>query len=117
MEATAPNDFGIVIDGKFHKVEWMQDLVESLSQKVINNIISKIEEQLEKNPPNRDTGIRNYKVRQVASMTQKSVATITNHCRIGLLKASKVGKSWLITEENYLNYKNNVYDPNQVTRG
>ncbi len=116
METIAENDFGVVIDGKFHKIEWMPELVDSLSKKVMNNIIDQIEDHLSRNPANQIAGERNYKVRQVATMTQKSVATITHHCRIGLLKASKVGKSWLISEENYLSYKNNVYDPNQVIR-
>lgn len=116
MGQIAEHDFGIVIDGKFHKVEWMQDLVHSLSQNVIKNIMDKIEEQLEKNPPTMVKNTRNYTVKQVASMTHKSLATVTRHCRIGLLKGAKVGKSWLISEENYRNYKDNVYDPNQVIR-
>ena len=102
METFAETDFGIVINGKFHKIEWVPELIDSLSKKVMNNIIEKIEEQLKNTPTKQVAAERNYKVRQVATMTQKSVATITNHCRIGLLKASKVGKSWLITEENYL---------------
>lgn len=110
------NDFGVVFDGQFHAIDWMPKLVDSLSKKVINNIIEKIDEQLKRNPSKNVAGERNYKVSQVATMTQKSVSTVTLHCRIGLLKASKVGKSWLISEENYLNYKNNIYDPNQVIR-
>ncbi len=116
MGNIANNDFGVVIDGQFHSIDWMPKLVDSLSKKVVNNIIEKIDEQLKRNPAKHVASERNYKVSQVASMTQKSVSTITLHCRIGLLKASKVGKSWLVTEENYLNYKNNVYDPNQVIR-
>jgi len=116
MATIAENDFGIVIDGNFHKIEWMPQLVDSLSKKVTNNIIEKIEEQLKRRPSNQVASERNYKVSQVAAMTQKSVSTVTLHCRIGLLKASKVGKSWLISEQNYLDYKNNVYDPNQIIR-
>jgi|GEM_PF-3074292 len=116
MGTLANNDFGVVIEGKFHKVEWMQELVNSLSNKVIHNIIDKIDEQIKRSPSMRTANEQNYKVSQVAAMTQKSVSTVTLHCRIGLLKASKVGKSWLISEQNYLDYKNNVYDPNQVIR-
>jgi len=116
MGAIAENDFGIVIDGKFHRIEWMQDLVHSLSQKVIRNIMEKIEEQLEKNPLKSATNTRNYTIQQVAVMTNKSFSTVTRHCRIGLLIGSKVGKSWLITHENYLKYIDNVYDPNQIIR-
>lgn len=60
-----------MIDGKFHKVEWMQDLVRSLSQKGIKNIMDKIE-QLETNLPKSVTDARKYTVKQVAAMTHKN---------------------------------------------
>lgn len=112
MAAITEDDFGIVIDGKFHKIDWMPELIDSFSKKVINNIISKIGEHLEKNPFKSATDERNYTIKQVATMTNKSLSTVKRHCKIGLLKGSKVGKSWLITEENYLNYRDNVYDTN-----
>lgn len=45
-----------------------------------------------------------YTVNQVAKMTNKTPWTIRQHIDIGLLSASKVGKSWLISEDNYKKY-------------
>ena len=45
-----------------------------------------------------------YTVKKVAEMTNRTPWTIRNHIDIGLLSASKVGKSWLISEENYKKY-------------
>lgn len=39
-----------------------------------------------------------YKTREVAEMTGKSVATITNEIRKGNIKATKVGKEYLIPQ-------------------
>ncbi|GEP50272.1 hypothetical protein FNO01nite_09440 [Flavobacterium noncentrifugens] len=110
MTTYSKDDFGIVIDGQLHSVDWMPYLVDSLSNKVLNNIISKIDKKLQTNPPDFTSDARNYTVGQVAKMTNKSVSTITRHCRIGLLKASKVGKSWLIREKDYIIYRDNVDD-------
>lgn len=108
MEAEA-KDFGIVIDGQFHAVTWMPQLVESLSKKVFIHMIEKIEEELNRNPLKSLTRDKNYTVKQVAVMTHRSTATITRHIRIGLLKGNKVGKSWLIIHSEYERYKNNDY--------
>ena len=48
-----------------------------------------------------------YTVGEVADMSKQSEGTITRHIRTGLLIASKVGKSWKITQNNYLKYINN----------
>lgn len=45
-----------------------------------------------------------YTVKKVAQMTNRTAWTIRNHISIGLLTASKVGKSFLISEENYKKY-------------
>lgn len=39
-----------------------------------------------------------YKTREVAEMTGKSVAAITNEIRKGNMKATKVGKEYLISQ-------------------
>jgi hypothetical protein len=46
-----------------------------------------------------------FTVEEIAALVKKSTQTITRHCRLGLLEADKVGKSWLISKENYINYK------------
>jgi hypothetical protein len=48
-----------------------------------------------------------YTVGEVAEMSKQSESTITRHIRDGLLIGSKVGKSWKITQNNYLKYINN----------
>lgn len=48
-----------------------------------------------------------YTVGEVAEMSKQSKQTIARHCRDGLITASKVGKSWKITQNNYLKYINN----------
>lgn len=48
-----------------------------------------------------------YTVGEVAEMSKQSEQTIARHCRDGLLIAAKVGKSWKITQNNYLKYINN----------
>lgn len=48
-----------------------------------------------------------YTVREISKMSKQSQPTITRHIREGLLTASKVGKNWKITQENYLKYINN----------
>jgi len=116
MGTYSEKDFGVVIDGQFHSIDWMPHLVNALSKKVMTNIIDQIEKHLANNPLAVRHGERNFTIDEIASMTNRSVSTVTRHCRIGLLKASKVGKAWLITEKNYSDYKNNVYDANQIIR-
>jgi excisionase family DNA binding protein len=48
-----------------------------------------------------------YTVHEVAAMTKSSDGTITRHIREKLLAATKVGKSWKISHENYLKYIEN----------
>lgn len=48
-----------------------------------------------------------YTVAEVAEMSKQKTGTVTRHIRLGLIKASKVGKSWKISQENYQNYINN----------
>ncbi|MGL4971836.1 MAG: helix-turn-helix domain-containing protein [Culicoidibacterales bacterium] len=45
-----------------------------------------------------------YTVQEVAIMVNRTPWTVRNHISIGLLSASKVGKSWLISEDNYKKY-------------
>ena len=45
-----------------------------------------------------------YTVKQIVQMTQKSNLTIRNHIHAGLLKANKIGKSFLIEKEDLKQY-------------
>ena len=48
-----------------------------------------------------------YTVKKVALLTGKTENTIARHIRLKILKATKVGKSWLIKPEEYLKYTTN----------
>ena len=48
-----------------------------------------------------------YTVKEVAEMVKFSEGTVTRHIRNKLLGATKVGKSWKISEENYQKYIEN----------
>lgn len=48
-----------------------------------------------------------YTVKEVAAMSKKTAWTIRQHIKAGLINASKVGKSYLISENNYNKYINN----------
>jgi len=50
---------------------------------------------------------KQYTVNEVAEMTSKTPWTVRQHVKAGLLNASKVGKSFLISESNYKKYINN----------
>ena len=45
-----------------------------------------------------------YTVNEVAEMTSRTPWTVRMHINAKILKATKVGKSWLITEKEYNNY-------------
>ncbi len=49
---------------------------------------------------------RQYTVKEIAEMTKRTPWTVRKHIDDKLLKATKVGKSWLISETNYKNYLN-----------
>jgi excisionase family DNA binding protein len=47
-----------------------------------------------------------FTVKQVADLTHSTPWTIRNHIKLGVMEASKTGKSWLITQEQIDNYTN-----------
>jgi len=78
------------------------EFVDIIADRVIEKLI--IDSML---PVTEEKGEVNFTVPQVAKLMNKSVATITRHIRQKHLCASKVGKCWTITEEDYNNYKFN----------
>lgn len=80
-----------------------------LSDENINAIAARVVEiQKENNPkPEAESKSKLFTVKQVAEWTNKTENTIARHIRDKILKADKVGKSWLITEENFNKYINN----------
>lgn len=109
MGSNFNGEFGVMINGEFLSIPGMNKIVDAMSNAILKDVMHKVEIELRsgKLGISKTTEI-NYTVAQVADMTNRAVSTITCHCRVGLLKASKVGKSWLISEENYLAYKNNA---------
>lgn len=93
---------GIMFNGKFYPCEWMDDLIDAVAKKVI-------ERQPQQNLHFDRQDEVSYTVREVVKMLKSSNSTITLHIRLGLLKASKVGKRWIISESDYLEYRRNGY--------
>lgn len=102
---TSNDTFCVVLNGRYYPIDWIPQLVDIISKSVFEKVLGQIAKVTPDNPPEQ-----NYTVKVIATLTNRSVSTVTRHCRIGLLKGYKVGKSWLITEENYVRYKLNVHD-------
>ncbi len=91
---------GIVIDGEFFELKGLEALVDHIASLAAEKAISKLGTSVE------PTGAElNYTVAEIAVLVKKSVATITRHIRLGLLKGHKIGKTWLVSEADYLAYK------------
>jgi len=87
------------------------DVILKLSPENLNVIAEKVvqiqnKKKKEAEKPSLDEQ-RQYTVNEVAEMTKRKQWTIRNHIGLGLLKASKVGKSFLISSTNYNKYINN----------
>lgn len=85
------------------EVKLSEEAEDSLAEKIAEKIIAKSNNKNTKQSKKEKL----YRVSDVADNTDQSKSTITRHIRDGLLVGSKVGKFWLITEENYKNYINN----------
>lgn len=57
----------------------------------------------------KDDQVDAYTVREVAVKIRRSEATVARHIRMGLLSASKIGKSWLVHKEEFHRYKYNKH--------
>lgn len=87
------------------------DVILKLSPENLNVIAEKVvqiqdKKKKEAERPSPDEQ-RQYTVNEVAEMTKRKPQTIRQHIDLKLLIASKVGKSWLISETNYKTYINN----------
>ena len=87
------------------------DVILKLSPENLNVIAEKVvqiqnKKKKEDEKPSLDEQ-RQYTVNEVAEMTKRKQWTIRQHISLGLLKASKVGKSWLISSTNYNKYITN----------
>lgn len=76
-----------------------------LTSEMIEAIADRVVERQRSAPlPNMREHQTFFTVKEVAEMVGKKPATITKHCRIGLLKAEKTGKSYTITLDNLKDY-------------
>jgi excisionase family DNA binding protein len=74
---------------------------------VDQNFIDAVAKVLKNEQPKEDNSNkveRYYTVSQIASMVQKSPLTIRRHIDEEILVAEKIGKSWLIHQENLNKY-------------
>jgi len=76
-----------------------------LTDEVLQLIANKVSENNNSKP--KPTLINKvYTCKEVAEIVGLSQHTIAIHCRKGLLKATRIGKSYSITHENLNNYIN-----------
>lgn len=87
------------------------DVILKLSPENLNVIAEKVEEIQSKKKQEKEKKLldqeKQYTVNEVAEMSKRKQWTVRDHIARGLLKASKVGKSFLISETNYKKYINN----------
>lgn len=97
-------EIAILVNGKYVQCDWLGDIIEFVADRVIEK--QKTQIQIAQPKPVEV----NLTVNEVAQRVNKSAATITRHIRQGLLMATKAGgtKSWVITQDNYINYKLNL---------
>lgn len=75
----------------------------SLSKDDIETIATIIVAKLRENKVDRET---TYTVKEVAEITKKSPQTIHIHIKRGLLKASRIGREYIITQKGLDDYIN-----------
>ena len=77
----------------------VQNVVIPLFDKLLSTILIKKDEQSLKNE-------KEYTVQEVAKLKRLDPTTVRRHIKNNILKASKCGKSYRITEESLNNYHN-----------
>lgn len=88
------------------------ELSEESLDKLAVKVAARMKKEKKETPPKREVIIPTtkdfqYTVEEIATMTKSSTGTITRHIRQKILSATKVGKSWKISHENYLKYIEN----------
>jgi hypothetical protein len=104
-------DNGLILNGKYLNCSIILELVDIIAQRVFEKQTALIQQAVAENEAKTKFKDANYTVKEVAKMLNKAIPTITMHIRLGMLKATKAGgsKAWIISEENYYNYKNNIH--------
>ena len=78
--------------------EDLQDLIDGVSK----NVVVKLEEMLSKKE--NISEMQTLTIRDVAKILNKHETTILRYIDKKILKASKPGKEWIITQESLTNY-------------
>jgi len=83
-------------------LELSEENIYAIAEKVVE--IQDKKKLSEKKPPTEE---QQYTVNEVADMTKQSAQTVRIHINSGILMASRIGRSWKISESNYKTYINN----------
>lgn len=82
----------------------MANIEIKISHEDANAIATMVVAKLRATKPNTPI---TYTVEQVADISNKHRNTVSRHIKLGLLKANRVGKGYLISEESLKEYLNN----------
>ena len=88
---------------KLLEIELNEDQMNTIAEKAAEKAVGMLEERSLKLSGDKE---KLYTVKQVAGLTHVDPWTIRNHIKIGLLKAAKTGKSWLINQAQLEEYTN-----------
>lgn len=83
--------------------------IETMPENDVIKLAERLKKYILSEPEQKNTKAINqtYNVKDAALLTTKSLQTIRTHIKIGLLEAKKVGKNYVITQENLLKYIEN----------
>ena len=79
--------------------------LKQLSEEVSKNVMDKLEEILTRNA--NVSEMQTLTIKEVAKILNKDETTILRYVKKKLLKASKPGKNWIITQQSLTNYIEN----------
>lgn len=75
-----------------------------IDDKFIEAVSERLKNKSEAKEVKKDEVQRVYTVHQVAFKINKKAATVRRHISEGILNATKIGKSWIVTREDLQTY-------------
>ena len=85
-----------------HELRLHPEDLEKLIGDVSKNLTEKLEELLSRN--NKVSEMQTFTSNEVAKILNRNPTTILRYLDKGLIKATKPGKDWIITQESLTNY-------------
>ena len=85
-----------------HELRLHPEDLEKLIGDVSKNLTEKLEELLSRN--NNVSEMQTFTSNEVAKILNRNPTTILRYLDKGLIKATKPGKDWIITQESLTNY-------------